>query len=391
MSAAVQGPRVLVVDDDIDFAGSLTALLQLEGHGVAVAHSPEAALARIEADGIVVALVDIRLGRQSGVELVREMRRRRPEMVCVMITAYASIDTAVEALQAGAYDYLCKPFYPEDLIATLGRCFERLELGAERRRIAERVSHMQRMETIGQMTSGIAHDFHNVIGVQFATLRWLEGRMPPGSAEAEAIADAIASLEGGQRLTSRLLHFGRTGRGDTEIVDLAAEMPPIARVLRRALGESVEVVLEIAPALHPVSVARGELEAIFLNLALNARDAMPEGGCLRIALANMRVTREPAWRRLGLIAGEHLRIAVSDTGTGMTPEVLARALEPLYSTKPRERGCGLGLSMVDNFIRQAGGRVVIESAPGAGTRVELYLPRAVPSSPPSSPGCATNM
>lgn len=380
--------QVLVVDDDIDFAGSLSSLLRLEGYSVVEAHDPREAHCRLEAGGIGVALVDIRLGNASGVDLVREMHGRYPDLVCVMVTAYASIETAVEALQAGAYDYLCKPFYPEDLLATVGRCFERLDLVAEHRMATEQIHHMRRMEMIGQMTSGIAHDFRNIIGVQYATLKWLEGRLEEGTPEADAIADALGSLGNAETLAARMLHFARTGRGDTDIVDLADEMPQIVRVLQRALGASIPITLQMEPDLHAVRVARGELESSFLNLAINARNAMPDGGTLAIELRNVLVPGASAGATagIGLIPRDHVLIAVTDSGTGMTAEVLERALEPFYTTHPREKGCGLGLSMVDNFIRQAGGRIALGSEPGAGTRVELYLPRTAWRDPSASEG-----
>lgn len=371
--AAAHGPCVMIVDDDEDFAASLSNLLRMEGYAVLVAHDASPALALLAENTIPVALVDIRLGTGSGVDLMREMRRLRPDLICVMVTAYASLEAAIEALQAGAYDYLCKPFHSDDLLATLARCFERIELIEDRRRVGEQLNHRKRMEAIGQMTSGIAHDFNNILAVQKATLRWLQERTPEGSELTDALEDALGSLEAGRQLTARLLSFGRIGLGKTEAVDLCAELPGLVRILDRTLGETVAIDLDMDPVLHPVRLDRSGLESCLLNLALNARDAMPEGGRLSIAARNVTV----AWREAAgeLIPGFHVRVSLVDTGTGMAEAVRLRALEPLFTTKPSGQGSGLGLPMVDNFTRQSGGGMTITSAPAQGTRIDLYFPK----------------
>ncbi|MBK0398218.1 response regulator [Limibaculum sp. M0105] len=370
---ASAGQRVLVVDDDKDFAASLTNLLRIEGYRVHVAHDVESALAGLIQSGALVALVDIRLGSESGVDLVQELRRHRPEMICVIVTAFASLETAIQALQAGAYDYLCKPFYSHDLLATLARCFERLELIERHRRASELLSHRKRMEAIGQMTRGIAHDFNNMLSVQYATLRWLEDHLPTGSEMADAVADALGSLESGRTMAKRLLDFGRMGAGETEMVDLQGELPQIARLLRRTLGEDVAVTVEVANEALPVQTSRGGLEAALLNLALNARDAMTKSAWLALDARKVAILPEPGSVD-DAIPGAYIRLSVADSGTGMSAEIRRRALQPLFTTKPRGQGSGLGLPMVDNFIRQAGGYMAIASAPGEGTRVDLYFP-----------------
>lgn len=380
-------PAVLVVDDDADFGASLANLLRMEGYAVHVACDAAAAFEAL-GQRPSVALVDIRLGSESGVDLVRTLREEQPDLICVIVTAFASVEAAIEALQAGVYDYLCKPFYSHDLLATLARCFERVHLIEAQRRANERLQHQVRMEAIGKMSSGIAHDFNNILTVQNATLRWLQGRVPDGTEMAAAIEDALAAVDGGRRMTERLLSFGRIGAGDTEIADLRAELPAIARVLARTMGEELEVVLNAAPDLHMVQIARGGLESCLLNLALNARDAMGESGRLTLDAANVSVGRLPLTP--DLIAGDYIRLSVSDTGAGMPARVLARAQEPLFTTKPRGEGSGLGLAMVDNFVRQSGGRMAIASEPGRGTRVDLYFPRAL-SEAGRAPGDGTNM
>ncbi|MAS11953.1 MAG: hybrid sensor histidine kinase/response regulator [Nitratireductor sp.] len=365
---------VLIVDDDEDFAASLSGLLKIEGFRVAVAHDPEGALAVLEEARIAVALVDVRLGTGNGVDLVRQIRQRDPDLVCVMVTAYASIDTAVEALQAGAYDYLCKPFHSEDLLATLARCFERIRLLEEKRLAAERLGQKQRMEAMGQLTSGIAHDFNNILAVLLSNLRWLEERLCDQPELAEIVADALDATQSGSELTDRLLQFGRQNAKDVAVVQLGEALPPLMRMLARTLGETITISLEVADGLNSVLIPAGQLEPSLLNLALNARDAMPGGGSLYFEASNVIVRPEDARVASGLLPGRYVLLSVRDTGHGMPVAVRRRALQPMFTTKPPGQGSGLGLSMVDGFVRQAGGRLGILSTPGKGTSVNLYLP-----------------
>lgn len=367
---------VLIVDDDVDFASSLAGLLSLEGYHTPIAHDPAAALDMLGRERIAVALVDVRLGLSDGVDLVRALRQRNPDLVCVMVTAYASIETAVEALKAGAYDYLSKPFYTEELLALLDRCFERIRLVEEKSRIAERLRQTQRLEAMGQLASGIAHDFNNILAVLYSNLRWLQERLEGQPDLCELVVDALDATRSGSELASRLLSFGARRMDETVIVDLGRELPPLMRVLVRTLGDKVAVVLDVAPDLHPVEIPTGQLESSLLNLALNARDAMPEGGRLTFAASNLLVPPEDARVASGLLPGAYVLLAVTDTGQGMPVAVRRRALEPLFSTKPSGEGNGLGLAMVDAFVRQAGGRLGIVSTPGEGTTINLYLPRA---------------
>lgn len=371
------GRTLLIVDDDTDFAASLAGLLQLEGYRVFQAHDGETALGQIDRQSVSVALVDVRLGTGDGIDVVRALRKKDPDLVCVMITAYASVETAVEALQAGAYDYLMKPFHCEDLLATLNRCFERIQLLKDKALAAARLSQKQRMEAMGQLTSGIAHDFNNILAVQLSNLRLLEERVRHQPELAELVADALAATRSGSDLTTRLLGFGTAPSENIGLVRLDEELPALIRMLERTLGDTLVIRLRMEDGLSPVELLPGRLETSLLNLALNARDAMPAGGTLDFEARNVRLGLDGHHDPTDLVPGDYVVISVADNGAGMSPAVRARALDPLFTTKPPGEGCGLGLPMVDNFVRGSGGRLAIDSAPGHGTRISLYLPRAV--------------
>ena len=240
---------------------------------------------------------------------------------------------------------------------------------AERERVEESLRHAQRIEAIGQLTGGVAHDFNNLLMVISGGLDML-GRQPD-PARQQRLMDGMRQAAGrGAALTRQLLAFSRRQALRAEPVDLRRQIGSMRELLDRSLSGDVHVALDFGPDLWPVEVDPGELELVILNLAVNARDAMPEGGTIEIRAANL-----PGWDADGL-HGDFVRLAVIDTGTGMPPEVVARVFEPFFTTKDIGKGSGLGLAQVYGFARQSGGTVRIDTAPGRGTTIELLLPRS---------------
>lgn len=371
--------RLLIVDDDHDFAASLARLLQLEQYEVAVAHDGRGALAAVE--GAQVALVDIRLGHEDGVQLATELTRRKPELLVVMVTAYASVPTAIKALQAGIYDYVCKPFEPDDLLATLARCFDRLRLARARAEAEEQLRQSRRMEAVGRLSAGIAHDFNNLLAVVGGNLRLAQEELArgPGGDPAvigELVEDALSAVQEGIATNRRLLAVGRAQPLLPRRIELGAAVEEAARGMKRALGEGVALELRGPGEPCHVHVDPHQFEASLLNLALNARDALAGAGTIRLALDLAELRPGSASLLDDMPPGIYARLAVEDDGCGMTPEVAERALHPFFSTKPAESGSGLGLATVYGFVRQSGGNLVIDSEPGVGTRIALLLPTA---------------
>nr|WP_321985934.1 ATP-binding protein [uncultured Lichenicoccus sp.] len=246
---------------------------------------------------------------------------------------------------------------------------------------AERMLRVaQKMQAVGELTGGIAHDFNNLLTVILGSLELLPddllGVGTEGSrAASEQVRRAVQAAESGAALTRQLLAFARREPLAPVPVDLSVALPGLTSLLRPAIGEAIGIDLAVQPDLWPVTADAAQMESAVLNLSLNARDAMPGGGLLVIEAEN--VTLEPYQaRQLDLEPGDHVRLAVADTGQGMSPDVLARAFEPFFTTKPEGRGTGLGLAMVFGFARQSRGAVSIRSQAGQGTTVALYLPRA---------------
>jgi CheY-like chemotaxis protein len=235
----------------------------------------------------------------------------------------------------------------------------------------------QKMHAIGQLTGGIAHDFNNLLTVILGNLELVRTRLAGDDALLGRIERATWAASRGAVLTGQLLAFARRQPLAPTAINLAATTPDLIPLLRRTLGEHIEVRYVETAGLWPAMADPAQLESAVLNLALNARDAMPEGGRLTIELGNRVLDEVYARSHAEVTPGDYAMLAVSDTGHGMTPEVLARAFEPFFTTKADGKGTGLGLAMVFGFVKQSGGHVSIYSEPGEGTTIRLYLPRGV--------------
>lgn len=249
-----------------------------------------------------------------------------------------------------------------------------LSTQVQRRRSEEQLVHAQRLEALGQLTGGVAHDFNNLLTVVSGSLQLLEDECATQPGALEVIETALRSVGRGAELTAKLLAFGRRQYLRPRVLRPRPLLEDLALMLRRTLGDGIHINLGSEEDLPPVYADPAQLEAALLNLALNARDAMPDGGRIAIGARERWVTRDAS--RPELQPGHFVVLSVADNGIGMAPEVLARALEPFYSTKPTGRGSGLGLSMVYGFVSQSGGYLDLSSQPGQGTRVELHLPAA---------------
>ncbi len=499
--------RILLVDDDPDLLSSLSDLLQPEGYEVAVANGVESArrvAAVFEPD---IALLDIKLGPDNGIELIAVLKQQRPDLACVIMTGYADTDSAVRALREGAEDFLSKPVDPSSLLRTLNRCRQHQKLERENREVAialktseertraimenvadalvtidskgivdsvnpaaldlfgyqsdellgENVSRLvgegdrarhdgyirrylgggdgriigkgprevrgvrkdgeilelelavseawignervfigamrdisgrkrleahlrqsQKMEAVGQLTGGVAHDFNNLLAVILGNAELLEDRIGTDDPQIQSVIRAAGR---GSELTQQLLAFSRLKPLRPRVLDPVQLLGGMPDLLNRTLAETIEVRFLTGDDIRRIEADPAQMESALLNLAINAGQAMPEGGELTIEIAIETIDRRAAAEMTDVAPGEYVTIAVTDTGVGMAPEVLARAFDPFFTTKPVGEGSGLGLSMVYGFARQSGGFAIIESEPGHGTTVRLYLPRVAAEVP----------
>jgi signal transduction histidine kinase len=254
----------------------------------------------------------------------------------------------------------------------------------ERAKAEDMLRQAQKMEAIGQLTAGIAHDFNNLMTVVIGNVERARRLMPDH--DAAQLAKALDGVQRGAEraavLTHRLLAFGRRQPLSPRVSDVNVMLVHVVDTLRRTLGEKVRVTVDLANDLWTTTVDADALENAVINLAVNARDAMPEGGDLVVLTRNLPSAHV---RSAGLASGDYVEIAVSDTGTGMVPEVVARAFEPFFTTKPVGEGSGLGLSQVYGFAVQSGGTAIIDSTPGSGATIRLILPRAAAEDAAATP------
>ncbi len=239
------------------------------------------------------------------------------------------------------------------------------------------VRQAQKMEAIGRLTGGVAHDFNNLLQVIGSNLDLLASELPSDGEAARRLANAMAGAERGARLTGQLLAFARRQPLDPRVLNLGRVVREMTELLQRTLGERIAVEAVVAGGLWNTLADPSQVENAILNLAINARDAMAEhGGKLTIEVANASLDDTYAAEHTEVTAGQYVLLAVSDTGTGMSPEVAAQVFEPFFTTKPEGQGTGLGLSQVYGFVKQSGGHIKLYSEPGHGTTVKLYLPRS---------------
>src|SRR5712675_157454 len=245
----------------------------------------------------------------------------------------------------------------------------------ERTKLEAQLHQAQKMEAIGNLTGGMAHDFNNMLGVIIGNIDLLRDLRKDDADVDELTREALDAAFRGAVLTRRLLAFARQQPLRPQRVDVNELVSGITRLLSRTLGEDIEISLDLSAEVWPVVVDPAQLEASLTNLATNARDAMPNGGRLMVVTSNRYLDADYAAQHSEVVPGAYVVIEVSDTGSGMTQEVINRIFEPFFSTKARDKGTGLGLSMVFGFIKQSGGHISVYSEPGIGTNFRLFLPR----------------
>ncbi|MGO9447157.1 MAG: ATP-binding protein [Solirubrobacteraceae bacterium] len=266
---------------------------------------------------------------------------------------------------------------------------ERLKTDAEQERLQNQLHQAQRLESLGQLAGGIAHDFNNLLAVIINYAAFVADDLnatPITDKDRKSMSEDVEQIslaaEKAAHLTHQLLAFARREVVQPAIVDVNDVVSAVEQLLRRTLGEHVELHSSLADDLRPVLADPGQLEQILVNLAVNARDAMPDGGTLRIDTANMEIDEDYAASRPELSPGPHVRLRVSDTGVGMPPETAQRAFDPFFTTKPPGQGTGLGLATVYGIVQQAGGRAQIYSEIGVGTTFTVLLPATEQASAP---------
>jgi signal transduction histidine kinase len=402
--------RILLADDNADMRDYVVRLLQ-PGYDVEAVGDGQQAMTAVRRLRPDLVLSDVMMPRMDGFGLLAGIRADPAlrDLPVVLLSARAGEEARVEGLDAGADDYLVKPFSARELLARVRSNLELARLRQEARdalqhanetletRVAaemerrtkaeETLRQSQKMEAIGHLTGGVAHDFNNlltVIGGGVETLQRMLATVPLGANETRVKRALGTIAQGADRaatLTHRLLAFARRQTLDPRPMDANKLVAGMSELLRRTLGETVSLETVLAGGLWRTAADANQLESALLNLAVNARDAMPDGGKLTIETANTYLDETYVAEHEDVTAGQYVMIAISDTGTGMDPDTLGRVFEPFFTTKDIGHGTGLGLSQVYGFIKQSNGHVKLYSELGQGTTVKLYLPRLLADRP----------
>jgi signal transduction histidine kinase len=371
----MKAPRILVVEDERIIALHLRQQLTKLGYDVPnTVSTGDHALRRIEEAQPDLVLMDINLkGKRDGIATAAAIRRSYPIPI-IYLTAFSADETLARAAATNPHGYLLKPFSERELHAmiqvTLARCrSERESLAAQ-----ERLQQARKMEALSQLAGGIADEVDDLLTVLYGQLEVLGGQLIGESALAEPIQDAFSEAIEKERLIRRLLEF--CGRRKLAPVTISVNdlMARASGRLRHIMGETIPVQVLLPDDLWQARIDPDQLAHALANLAANARAAMPDGGSLTIEAQNTVIDQEPL--DSGTDAGHYVLLSLTDTGTGMPDSVVERAFEPFFTTRPSAGGSGLGLSLVFGFIRQSGGHISIDSKPGSGTTVRLYLPAA---------------
>jgi signal transduction histidine kinase len=369
--------RVLIVEDNERDAALLLRELKRGGYDLIFERvdTPEAMAAAIGSQPWDLVISDYsmpRFGAPAALDLVRKAQLDLP---FIIVSGTVGEEVAVESMRAGACDFMPKGEFTR-LLPAIDRELREAQLRAVHRAMEDHLRQAQKVETIGQLTGGVAHDFNNLLGVIIGNLDLLIDMLRPDPARAELAESALSAALRGAELTKRLLAVARQQPLSARAIDINERLPGMVAMLRRTLGEAIDIRTALAPDLWPARADPSQVEDALLNLAINARDAMPGGGALMIETANVRLDESYPAAVAEIAPGDYVALSVTDTGEGMAAEVIERATEPFFTTKPPGEGTGLGLSMIYGFAKQSGGHLSIYSEVGVGTTVRLYLPRA---------------
>jgi signal transduction histidine kinase len=363
--------KILAIDD------SNVNLLVIKG--ALEKHLPDAQLetARSGRQGLELArswlpdtiLLDLQMPDMDGYETIRHLKQDpATAYIPVIVITAAEVESKdrVRALDLGADAFLQKPISSHELVAHI-RVMLRIK------KAEERLRHSQKLEAIGILAGGVAHDFNNILTVIRGYSTMLLMQSAPEDPNHESLQMIVDAVKRATELTQSLLTFSRKQEATPLKAKLCTLVPSFEKFLRRIIGENITLNFICDQQTVPATVDRSMIEQMLMNLAINARDAMPDGGQLTITTSNVMLDNKAA-SALELSPGAYIHLTVSDTGSGIPKDVLPKIFDPFFTTKEIGKGSGLGLSMVYGIVKQHGGTISVESAPGAGATFSIYLP-----------------
>ena len=378
--------RLLQIEDSESDAALIVRLLikagyEIHPHRVETAEAMRLALMD-QAWDIVIA--DYSLPRFDALAALRVLQQSGQDLPFVVVSGSIGEETAVELMRAGAHDYLMKdrltrlaPAVERELREAETRR-ERRQAEAARRQSEEQLRQAQKMESIGQLAGGIAHDFNNILAATLLQVEWLQSKPALDAETRETLQELMVQTKRAASLTRQLLLFSRRTVMSVQVLNLAEVVENLLKMLRRLIGEDIRLDWQASPQPCLVSADAGMIEQLLMNLMVNARDAMPKGGCLSIRSEILDLTAEQARDNPQARPGRFACLMVADTGCGMDAAVLKRVFEPFFTTKEPGKGTGLGLATAYGIVTQHQGWITVQSAPGQGSTFRAYFPLASP-------------
>ena len=386
--ADLQQIRVLLVDDDpqaqalIEVSLAEAAFeLKLE-----VVSNVTQGLRRIGDDDHDVYLIDQQLPDGTGIDLIAAAKSRGATKPFILLTGYGSEALDAAALRSGAADYVEKHLVTTHLERSIRYALRDWQASRALHEREEQLRHAQKMEAIGRLAGGVAHDFNNVLTAIIGYSDLIAERLDADDQTAREVREIRRAADRAAALTRQLLAFSRKQFLLHTVLDVNETMSGLLQMLPRVIGEHIETVVHLWPGLALVKADAAQLEQVVVNIVLNARDAMPNGGTLTIDTANVDMTDDRIQAEgLSIQPGDYVMLSISDTGIGMDAGTRARAFEPFFTTKPKGKGTGLGLATVYGIIEQSGGGITLDSTLGIGTTIRIYLPVTTATSEPERP------
>jgi two-component system cell cycle sensor histidine kinase/response regulator CckA len=375
--------KVLIVDDEATMRLLARATLENNGFTVAEAEDGQEALAIFKSFHPNLILMDVLMPRLDGFATCMALRQlpRGEHVPIVMITGLDDLNSINRAYDAGATDFITKPINWPLLGHRLRYVLRASQALMHRQHLENQLYQSQKMEAVGRLAGGLAHDFNNLLTVISGCCDFLQDEVPQEHPLQQEVAQISQAAEQAAGLTRQLLAFSRKQVLQPEEVDLNIIVAGMDRMLRRIIGEDIEFVTSLEAGPHFIKADLGQMEQVIMNLVINARDAMPQGGRLIIETTKTHLDAAYCNTRVGVKPGDFVMLAISDTGIGMDPETQARIFDPFFTTKELDRGTGLGLATVHGIVNQSGGVIWVYSEPGQGSTFKIYLPEAQPASP----------
>lgn len=367
--------RVLMVEDSEDDAVLLGREMRRGGYEVTLQRvdSSAAMSAALRSQQWDVVICDYSMPHFSGIDALRLLRATGSEVPFIFVSGTIGEDTAVAALKQGAQDYVMKDNLKR-LLPAIQRELEEVAQRRERKQLEQEVQQLQKFEAIGRLSGGIAHDFNNALGVILGWAQMAYDEAPAGSSLQQKLQAIVDQTQRTAGLTNQLLAFARRQVLQPRNIDLNRLVSDITKLLNGVLGEQIEIKIALAADLSAVRADATQIEQVLMNLCLNARDAMPQGGHLLIETQNVQVDEDFSRVHTYAPPGPYVALSVSDTGAGMDATTLDRIFEPFFTTKETGTGTGLGLATVYGTVKQHGGFVNVYSEPRVGTTFRTYLP-----------------